>query len=239
MMKNWLPALFGSGERARPDDAPVERRRGELGRDCVAGAAAARACRVAALRHEVVEHAVKGNTVVEAAPRQGHEAVDVLRGQVRSQPDLDVALLRLEDRVVGLAHVDRHHRGAGRRRSGRSCGGRARRVGGGRNGRRGGRIGGAIVVTRVEHREQSRAGDQHTDDDGEHGVDDLGAAREPATDERWGGAARRPWRRRLRRALSSRAVPSAHSMRVLQNTVVPPTGLEPVLPAPEAGALSD
>ena len=63
-MKNWLPFVFGPGVRHREraaDDLVVV----ELVLELVAGAAAAGAGRIAALDHEVGDHAVEDDAVVE------------------------------------------------------------------------------------------------------------------------------------------------------------------------------
>ena len=68
MMKNWLLALFGSdGARHAAGAAQEMPLGGELGRQVgQLAAAGAGAGRVAALRHEALDHAVERRAVVEA-----------------------------------------------------------------------------------------------------------------------------------------------------------------------------
>jgi hypothetical protein len=60
----------------------------------IAGAASARAFRAAALDHEVVDHAVERQTVVEAVFRELFEISDRFRRFVVVQLEADIAMLR-------------------------------------------------------------------------------------------------------------------------------------------------
>ena len=72
MMKNWLLALFGFDVRAVPTGAAQEvALGGEFGRQVrQLAAAGAGAGRIAALRHEALDHAMERRVVVEALARQ-------------------------------------------------------------------------------------------------------------------------------------------------------------------------
>src|SRR3954451_13389494 len=69
----------------------------ELVLERVAGAAAARACRVAALDHEVLDHPVKDDAVVELVACQLLEVLDGLRSLFVEQLERDVAVVRVHD----------------------------------------------------------------------------------------------------------------------------------------------
>ncbi len=103
----------------------------------VARAARARALGAAALDHEVGDHAVELQAVVEAAPRERDEVVDRLRGVLGKQVEHDVAALGLDRRLVASGRVDGHLGGGGHNREGeRGAGTREER-----NGRAAGRSG--------------------------------------------------------------------------------------------------
>src|SRR5581483_1256945 len=72
--------------------------------------AATAAGRIAALRHEAGDHAVKGHAVVETFARQEDEVVHRLRRVFGEQLDHDVALVRVQRGAVLLVRVDRHRR---------------------------------------------------------------------------------------------------------------------------------
>ena len=79
----------GVGHRHRAD--LVLRRLGQLVLELVAGAAAARAGRVAALAHEAVDDAVEDHPVVVVVRREEDEVVDGLGGLQRVERDHDRA----------------------------------------------------------------------------------------------------------------------------------------------------
>ncbi len=90
-MKNCEPFVFGPGVRHREralDDLVVV----ELVLELVAGAAGADALRAAALDHEVGDHAVEDEPVVEALAGELREVRDRLRGILGEELDLDRAL---------------------------------------------------------------------------------------------------------------------------------------------------
>ena len=68
--------------------------------EAVARPSGARPGRVAALRHEPLDDTVERDAVVEAAPRQGTEAVDGPRGLLGVELNLELAsLLQFEGAV--------------------------------------------------------------------------------------------------------------------------------------------
>src|SRR5689334_15713393 len=83
----------GHRERAADDLVVVD-----LVLERIAGAAGARPQRAAALDHEVLDHAVEAEPVVEAVGRELAEVLDRLRGVVVEELDLDRAVVRVQRR---------------------------------------------------------------------------------------------------------------------------------------------
>src|SRR4029079_8644255 len=91
----------GVGCACRADGAALEGLIRQLGRKIGQfRAACARACRIAGLRHEAVDHAVPFNAVVETLARKRLDARDVLRRQVGSELNDDLATLQIDDELV-------------------------------------------------------------------------------------------------------------------------------------------
>ena len=78
---------------------------GEIG---LVGAAHAAAGRIAALRHEAVDHPVEDDVVVKALLGQLRDARDMAGGEIGAQPDDDVAAaVESEDEtVLAVGHGD-------------------------------------------------------------------------------------------------------------------------------------
>ena len=78
--------------------------------ELVAGTAAAGAFGIAALHHEVFDHAVEGRVVVKAVLGQEDEVINGVRHFVGKKLNGEVAFAGVEDGAVFLLGVD-HHRG--------------------------------------------------------------------------------------------------------------------------------
>jgi hypothetical protein len=93
----------------------VDDLRRELAAVLVAGAAHADAARAAALRHEGLDDAVEGQTVVEAEQREPNGACHVIRGDVVAEAEGHVADRRFEfpqDLAAAVERRLREHRKA-------------------------------------------------------------------------------------------------------------------------------
>ena len=102
MMKNWLLALSGLSARAAPT---VPRRNGTRRKLRFhvrkGGSALAGSLGIAALSHEVGDHAVESQSVVKALARQSTDAFDKFRSKVGAKHDLDRAAARqVEEPVI-------------------------------------------------------------------------------------------------------------------------------------------
>ena len=74
--------------------------------------------RVAALRHEPVDHAVEHHAVVESFARQLRDAIDMARREVGTQPDDDIAAVA----VAGVESEGERFGGHGKLLMGSSLG---------------------------------------------------------------------------------------------------------------------
>ena len=117
---------------SRADRSAHERHRGELRLEVgEVGPALTRALGIAALGHEVGDHAVEVEAVVEPTPDQGLDAFDMVRRKVGTQHDLHGAAGRqLQEQMIGLVGGD-----LGRSDNARNRLGNRRRLGGDQQGR--------------------------------------------------------------------------------------------------------